>query len=85
MAMLCSSTMLASNEGKFRGSVHHLNLSRTLTTFKTRLKTYVCFSFLLNLKYIALSKKDKIILCLCFLLLIYFITLFYCMFALAFW
>ena len=32
-----------------------LRLAPTRTTFKTRLKTFVCFSFLLNLKYIALS------------------------------
>ena len=33
-----------------------LRLAPTLATFKTRLKTFVCFSFLLNLKYIAISK-----------------------------
>jgi hypothetical protein len=37
--------------------IEDLRFAPTLSTFKIRLKTFVCFSFLLNLKYIALSKK----------------------------
>ena len=53
-----------------------LRLAPTLSTFKTRLKTFVCFSFLLNLKYITLS-EFFFKLCLYFLLrnYFYFITL----------